>query len=99
MKSDPNTLYNIIFSKDVDAMQFCEMYCGFHRHVKRKDGLLIKYTVTMDPTKCPGRAPIPGSTKGTKGCLQKPWRNTTQTLNSDQISDSMFISLLLLILI
>jgi hypothetical protein len=89
VKADPKTLYAIIFSKDVNAMEFCSKYCGFHRHVNRKDKQMIKYAVVMDTTKCPGSAPMPGQLKGEKGCLQKPWRNTTMTLNGDQSADGI----------
>jgi hypothetical protein len=68
----------------------CKSYCGYHS-ITYTTGL--KYNVIGDGSTCPGTLPPPGQPKGTTGCLQRAYRNHTETptysINRDQTADSM----------
>ncbi|KAJ3326419.1 hypothetical protein HDU76_012935 [Blyttiomyces sp. JEL0837] len=93
--NDPNGIYPIFVGAGITESMgtgkgyLCTDYCGYHN-----SDLLTQrnFVILVDATACPGTLPAPGQCKGTHGCMQTPWRNTTDTtysINRNQHADSM----------
>ncbi|KAJ3318953.1 hypothetical protein HDU76_000680 [Blyttiomyces sp. JEL0837] len=95
-KKDPIGIYNIFVGVGVkesmgsifQKQSLCTDYCGYHN--TDSNGRL--FTIIGDAVACPGTLPAPGQCKGTAGCMQRPYRNqtdTTYSINGNQHADSM----------
>ena len=90
---DPKGIYVVFTAKDVSETSsngaICKDYCGYHGTTSDTG---LKLAMIGDSTRCPGTLPSPGKDKGTPGCLQRYYRNqtdSTYSINKDQSADSM----------
>ncbi|KAI9355347.1 phosphate-induced protein 1 conserved region-domain-containing protein [Zopfochytrium polystomum] len=85
---DENAIYVLYMSADVTDGGFCTGgYCGYHWYFTTPNNKRLVYALIGDPTVCPGSLPPPGQPKGVPGCLPRPWRNTTTSINGNQHAD------------
>ena len=90
---DTNGIYVVFTAADVYESSgnggFCKDYCGYHGITRSN----LKLSMIGDATGCPGTLPsADGKIKGTPGCMQRYWRNqtdSTYSVNGNQNADSM----------
>ncbi|KAJ3268686.1 hypothetical protein HDV01_002364 [Terramyces sp. JEL0728] len=89
---DANGIYPVFVYNDVAEKSsnggFCTDYCGYHGVTSSG----LKSNMIGDATRCPGTLPPPGGSTGTAGCMQRYYRNQTDStfsINKDQHADSM----------